>query len=375
MLGVWLAAALDASCLGEEEARSVGVPIDIIRIGLLVCGGALAAVAVVLAGPIAFVGLVAPHAARALVGSRHRMLVPASMLAGAAMLVVAETVRQWIDLGGGRLPIGVLTALLGGPAFLGVASSARSSSMTLVARNLSIEYGRGKPVLKDVTVDACAGRVVVLIGPNAAGKSTLLKAMAGLLPPAHGEVLFNGESVGSMASARRAAKIAWMSQRPSLTGRFTVREVVTIGRFARPRDSNAIDGAIEAAGLAEHADRIAEELSVGQQQRVAFARALAQVPQDGVLLLDEPFGPLDPAQAERAAREVRSRARAGGIVVVAVHELRLARALGDDVLGLRDGGVVVSGEVSTALDSEAIERLYNVPCVEGPEGPLPALRL
>ena len=94
------------------------MPIDILRIGLLVCGGALAAVAVVLAGPIAFVGLVAPHAARALVGSRHRMLVPASMLAGAAMLVVAETVRQWIDLGGGRLPIGVLTALLGGPAFL-----------------------------------------------------------------------------------------------------------------------------------------------------------------------------------------------------------------------------------------------------------------
>lgn len=247
--------------------------------------------------------------------------------------------------------------------------------MTLVARNLSIKYGRGKPVLKEVTVDARAGRVVVLIGPNAAGKSTLLKAMAGLLPPAHGEVLFNGESVGSMASARRAAKIAWMSQRPSLTGRFTVREVVTIGRFARPRDSNAIDGAIEAAGLTEHADRIAEELSVGQQQRVSFARALAQVPQDGALLLDEPFGPLDPAQAERAAREVRARARAGGIVVVAVHELRLARALGDDVLGLRDGGVVVSGEVSTALDSEAIERLYNVPCVEGPEGPLPALRL
>ena len=107
--------------------------------------------------------------------------------------------------------------------------------MTLVARNLSIEYGRGKPVLQEVTVDAHPGRVVVLIGPNAAGKSTLLKALAGLLRPAHGDVLFNGESVASMTPARRAAKIAWMSQRPSLTGRFTVREVVTIGRFARPR--------------------------------------------------------------------------------------------------------------------------------------------
>ena len=118
VLGMALSRTLDASCLGEEEARSVGVPIEGMRVGLLVCGGALAAVAVVLAGPIAFVGLVAPHAARALVGSSHRWLVPGSLLAGSAMLLVAETVRQWIDLGGGRLPIGVLTALLGGPAFL-----------------------------------------------------------------------------------------------------------------------------------------------------------------------------------------------------------------------------------------------------------------
>ena len=83
----------------------------------------------------------------------------------------------------------------------------------------------------------------------------------------------------------------------------------------------------------------------------------------------------DPAQVELAAREVRARARAGGIVVVAVHELRLARVLGDDVIGLRDGRVEVAGEIAAALDSGAIERLFGVPCVEGPEGPLPALRL
>ena len=117
-IGTVHAAALDASCMGEDEARSVGVPIDRLRMILLFAGGGLAAVAVVIAGPIAFVGLVAPHAGRAVVGARHRMLVPASILAGSAMLLVAEAVRQWIDLGGGRLPIGVLTALVGGPAFL-----------------------------------------------------------------------------------------------------------------------------------------------------------------------------------------------------------------------------------------------------------------
>ena len=118
VLGMVMATALDASCLGEDEARSVGVPIEGMRVGLLVCGGALAAMAVVIAGPIAFVGLVAPHAARALVGSRNRWLVPGSLLAGMAILLMAESVRQLIDLGAGRLPIGVLTALMGGPAFL-----------------------------------------------------------------------------------------------------------------------------------------------------------------------------------------------------------------------------------------------------------------
>ena len=118
LLGIGYATALDASCLGAEEARSVGVPIDRLRVVLLLVGGALAALAVVLAGPIAFVGLVAPHAARMVVGARHRLLVPGAMCAGATMLLLAETVRQWIDLGGGRLPIGVLTALVGGPAFL-----------------------------------------------------------------------------------------------------------------------------------------------------------------------------------------------------------------------------------------------------------------
>ena len=116
--GIWHATALDASCLGAEEARSVGVPINRLRIILLLSGGGLAALAVVLAGPIAFVGLVAPHAARIVVGARHRLLVPGSLLAGAIMLLLAETVRQGVDLGGGRLPIGVLTALVGGPAFL-----------------------------------------------------------------------------------------------------------------------------------------------------------------------------------------------------------------------------------------------------------------
>ncbi len=78
----------------------------------------LAASAVAIAGPIGFIGLIAPHAARLLVGVRHRLVVPATALCGVVLLVGADAARQPIDFGAGRLPVGVLTALLGGPAFL-----------------------------------------------------------------------------------------------------------------------------------------------------------------------------------------------------------------------------------------------------------------
>jgi iron complex transport system permease protein len=128
-VAAWRAAPLlDASSLGDDEARSIGVPLDAMRWWLLMAGGALAAIAVVLVGPIAFVGLLAPHAGRRLAGAGHRGVVLATAIAGATMLVLADAIRQVIDLGGGRLPVGVLTALVGGPAFLGLLLRGRGRS-------------------------------------------------------------------------------------------------------------------------------------------------------------------------------------------------------------------------------------------------------
>ncbi len=117
-LGVAGADRLDVALLGEDEARSIGVPLGALRWAMLLGAGLLAACAVAIAGPIAFVGLVAPHLGRILAGAGHRHLVPASALAGAGLLLVADLARQPIDLGAGRLPIGVLTAIVGGPVFL-----------------------------------------------------------------------------------------------------------------------------------------------------------------------------------------------------------------------------------------------------------------
>jgi len=109
---------LDALLLDDATATTIGASPGATRLWCLVTAGVLTAVCVSVCGPIAFVGLVAPHAARVLLGASHRQLVPAAMLAGVILIVGADVARQAIDFGSGRLPVGVLTTLVGGPLFL-----------------------------------------------------------------------------------------------------------------------------------------------------------------------------------------------------------------------------------------------------------------
>jgi len=120
--------AMDAATLGDDEARSVGLALGRLRLWLFALAGALTAGAVALCGPIAFVGLIAPHATRLVLGPRHGWLVLGSALVGVALVVGADVTRQAIDLGGGRMPIGVFTALIGGPAFIWLLRSGRGQA-------------------------------------------------------------------------------------------------------------------------------------------------------------------------------------------------------------------------------------------------------
>jgi iron complex transport system permease protein len=117
--------AMDAATLGDDEARSVGLSLPPLRLAMFAIAGALTAVSVAMCGPIGFVGLVGPHAARLIMGPRHAPLVAGSVLAGIILVVGADTGRQAVDLGGGRMPIGIFTALVGGPVFLWLLLRAR----------------------------------------------------------------------------------------------------------------------------------------------------------------------------------------------------------------------------------------------------------
>ncbi len=128
LIGMWLGRAMDAATLGDDETRSLGVSIGRLRAGMFILAGALTAATVALAGPIGFVGLIAPHAARLVLGPRHRLLVLGAALAGIVLVVGSDVARQSIDLGAGRMPIGVFTALLGGPAFIWLLLSGRGQA-------------------------------------------------------------------------------------------------------------------------------------------------------------------------------------------------------------------------------------------------------
>ncbi|MDX2116623.1 MAG: iron ABC transporter permease [Planctomycetota bacterium] len=118
---VWAMVAgqrMDAASLGDDEARSVGVSLGRLRVQLFVAAGVLSAGSVVLAGPVGFVGLVCPHLVRLIAGPRHRVLAPCAALAGATLVVAADALVKVTDLGSGRLPITVLTSILGGPILI-----------------------------------------------------------------------------------------------------------------------------------------------------------------------------------------------------------------------------------------------------------------
>lgn len=117
-VAAYLGRALDAASLSDDEATSVGVNIRTLRILCFIIAGILAGLTVAIAGPIGFVGLICPHLVRLLAGARHTTLIIGSALAGAALLIIADAGVNLIDLPAGRMPVGVLTALVGGPIFI-----------------------------------------------------------------------------------------------------------------------------------------------------------------------------------------------------------------------------------------------------------------
>ncbi len=253
----------------------------------------------------------------------------------------------------------------------------------LAAEDLWAGYGTTDAV-RGVTLHCRAGTVTAIIGANGAGKSTLLRAMLGTLAPRRGQVLLHGASVHAMPPAERARVMAYISQRPGVAFAFTAAEVVQLGCpwLGEVRARDAAHAALAHVGLADRAAAPLGELSVGQQQRVSLARAIAQVrsrptsPRPAVLLADEPVAAMDPAHAIETLDLLRTIASEGGCVVVVLHDLVLASRYADALLLMNgDGTPAATGPTRDVLTPALLERVYATPFRELAQGVMLPQRL
>jgi len=224
---------------------------------------------------------------------------------------------------------------------------------------LSVRYG-DILALRKVTTAARAGRVTAVVGPNAAGKSTLLRACIGAVKPHEGSVLLDGEPVHRLRTRDLARSMAYVAQRPQVAAAFTVRQVIELGRYAVPPAPSRIDEVIDRLELREIEHRLFPHLSVGQQQRVTLGRALAQLSGDGCLILDEPTSAMDMRHVDQAIDVLRELAGNGATVLLAMHDLSMASRIVDDAWLLDEGGLVASGPAEDVLSPERLEPVFGV---------------
>lgn len=226
----------------------------------------------------------------------------------------------------------------------------------------------GTDVLHDVSFAVSPGENLCILGPNGCGKTTLLKAVASLLP-FKGEIRLGGQDLRRMKRRDIAARIAVMSQTSGIYFSYTVRETVMLGRYqhmkhglftaASAADREVVEQCLAATGLADLQDRQIDTLSGGQLQRVFLARTLAQQPQ--IILLDEPTNHLDLQHQVELIDYLKEWSRADGHAVIGVlHDVNLALRLSDHLLFLRDGRTAGMGKADELLTAGFLQAVYDM---------------
>ncbi len=231
--------------------------------------------------------------------------------------------------------------------------------MRLHVSSLHVQYGK-LTALRDITASAEGGKIVCVLGPNASGKSTLLRSIAGLQTPTRGKVFFDGASLLRLHPRERAAKVAWVPRTSGVGGRFTLRRVVELGRHSLGPSPARVDEALATVDLLDRADTIWHEASAGMKQRTSIARALAQRTPGGLLVLDEPTSALDLRHIQIVAEVLRKCSSEGDLVIAAIHDVALAIHLAHTAFVLRNGELVLAGQSSAVLSPGSLGEVFGV---------------
>ncbi len=244
---------------------------------------------------------------------------------------------------------------------------------SLLARDINVSYGQ-RQVLRDVRFDALEpGKLAVLIGPNASGKSTLFKTISGLLKPSSGLIRLGDIDLGKLPVKQRLSHVCFMPQSFSANASLTVFDVVMMahkqvkGWRVNSDDMQSVGQACYDAGIGDLSEAYISELSGGQAQLVSVTQALIR--RADVYLFDEPTSALDLRHQlevlERIKQAIKKRSVVG---IVALHDLNLAARFADTILVMQQGYIVLQGTPDTVIPAANLADTYGV-SIEVSTGP------
>ncbi|MEZ2391442.1 ABC transporter ATP-binding protein [bacterium RCC_150] len=236
----------------------------------------------------------------------------------------------------------------------------------LNAEGLTLQYGQ-RPVVEGLSTRIPEGKVTMIVGANACGKSTLLRGLSRLLKPRLGAVTLDGKDIHRRSAREVARTLGLLPQHPIAPDGITVRELVGRGRYPHHRyfrgasedDDAAVQRALETTTTLELADRNVDELSGGQRQRVWIAMALAQ--ETEVLLLDEPTTFLDVAHQVEVLDLVTDLNRGRGTTVaIVMHDLNLAARYADHLIAMKAGAIVAEGPAGQVVTEDLVREVFGL---------------
>ncbi|AXE23897.1 Fe(3+)-dicitrate ABC transporter ATP-binding protein [Streptomyces globosus] len=242
----------------------------------------------------------------------------------------------------------------------------------LTAREITLRHG-DRVVSTGLSLDVPDGAFTAIVGPNACGKSTLLRALVRLLRPTAGHVHLDGRDVGRYPPKALAKQLGFLPQDPQAPEDIKVRQLVRRGRFPHQPllalwsqgDEEAVADAMAAAGVADLAERPVQQLSGGQRQRVWMAMVLAQ--RTPCLLLDEPTSFLDITHQYQLLGLLAGLRDEGRTVIAVLHDINQACRFADHLVAMKDGRVVAEGAPADIVDAALIKDVFDLPSVIIPD--------
>ncbi|WP_186367524.1 ABC transporter ATP-binding protein [Yersinia aldovae] len=252
---------------------------------------------------------------------------------------------------------------------MSIVNSAATYSPRLRADALTLGYD-GKIISKNLSVTIPDGEFTVIVGPNACGKSTLLRALSRLMKPLAGQVILDGKNITRYDTREVARNLGLLPQSSQAPDGISVLDLVARGRYPHQKllqqwtqaDKLAVNHAMQATGISELANRSVDALSGGQRQRVWIAMVLAQ--QTPLLLLDEPTTYLDIAhQIDLLELFSNLNQQHNHTLVAVLHDLNHACRYATHIIAMRDGKIVTQGHPREVITADLVEQVFGMPCL------------